>query len=237
MRRDYLVWRSYRFHAVGQFLGAVGLLIVTYYVGRALAGVNTNYIAYFLVGVTFTDLLIVCLRSTQVSLREAQIMGTFETMLMTPLPVWQFMAGCGAYRLVSSWARTAVIILGATTVFGYWHGANVFSSLMILVPAVAVFVSMGLIAGAASIVFKQADHLIAGYVGLSFVCSGTVFPVVLLPGWIQGLTGLLPMAHVLKGIRLALDGAQPGVVASEAIVLAMVAAVLLPLSMLLIHAS
>lgn len=242
LRRDYLIWRSYRIAAFTQFAGVAGMLLISYYIGRALGtshvqGLRTDYIAYFLVGIAFTDLLIACLRASQVSLREAQLSGTLETMLLTPAPIWQLMAGSSVFRLLNALSRLVMVVVAAVVIFGYWRGANVLSSALVLLPAVAVFMGLGLLASAAVIVFKQAEPLVAGYVALSFLCAGTVFPARLLPVWTQPLVGLLPLTHALSGMRTALDGGSPAAVAPEAAFLSVSAIVVVPVAAFVLGAA
>jgi ABC-2 type transport system permease protein len=64
---------------------------------------------------------------------------------------------------------------------------------------------------------------------VSFFVSGVVYPVTVLPRWLQHAGKLLPLTHALAALRGAfLVGATPGDVADSLLALAIFAAVLIP---------
>jgi len=226
LRRDLLVFRSYRLAALTQFAGVGALLVMAFYIGRALGrggavpGLGGDYISYLLVGMAFTDLLIACLRASTTAIRDGQLAGTLEPMLLTPVRLWQLLLGASAFRLLNALGRLLMVALAAVVIFGYWHHANLASAALILVPAVAVFAGTGLVAAAGVLVVKQTEPLLAGYVAVSFLFAGAVFPPGLLPGWVQPVVTVLPLTHALAGMRLAVAGASPAAVAGHAWILA-----------------
>ena len=86
-----------------------------------------------------------------------------------------------------------------------------------------------MLAAAATVVFKRGGSVVTVAVfGMTFI-SGALFPISLLPSWLQPIGQAMPTASALDGLREALYGG--GEVWSEALVLAGWAVVLLPLSL------
>jgi ABC-2 type transport system permease protein len=68
--------------------------------------------------------------------------------------------------------------------------------------------------------------------------SGVYAPVDVLPGWLQALSPLSPMTYVLSGVRAGLlDGAWPGAVGVDLLILAVMGAALIPLGLLIFRSA
>ena len=82
--------------------------------------------------------------------------------------------------------------------------------------------------------YKQADPFTGAVNSAAFLLSGVVYPVAVLPGWLQAGSWALPHTYALEGLRLALlQGASLSQVAPQLSALALFAAGILPLSFLL----
>ena len=234
LRRDWLVWTSYRFAALWQVM-VVAIVVA----GVALAG-NTlvskaadfngskDFASFVLAGLAFTDALFAGLTGPSRAVRDGQTSGTLEPILLTPVRTWEFIIGSSAFQALLAFARTAFFVFAAVVFLGYWHNANVPGVVLVFIPAFATFLGLGLLAAAFTMVVKQGDPVVGGYMALSGLLSGTIIPVALLPGWVQVFSQLLPLTHALRGLRLALDGASYGAIAGPTIVLTAMALVALP---------
>jgi len=71
--------------------------------------------------------------------------------------------------------------------------------------------------------------------GMALV-SGTVFPVAVLPGWLQVVSKLSPLTYALRAARTAiLDGGNTSKVAGQTLILVAIAAVMLPLCLMVLR--
>ena len=214
-RRDWLIWSSYRLAVVWQLGGIVVAIALTYFVGRAVgadhAGLEggTNYIAFVLAGLAFTDAFTTGLTAFPQALREAQLSGTLEPILLTPVRVSSFIVASVVFRFLQSFLRLTIFLAVAVFMFGYWHSADPITVFLVFVPGCLVFAALGLLSAGFVLVFKQGDPVIVGYVAISGILGGTLFPTRLLPGWLQPAAALLPLSHALSGVRLGLAGAGP----------------------------
>jgi ABC-2 type transport system permease protein len=91
--------------------------------------------------------------------------------------------------------------------FGLWHNTNFESAAIILLLGGVTFGALGVLSASFTLVLKQGDPIIPAYAAISVVFGGLLFPVTMLPEWLQPLANLVPLSHALTGMRLALGGA------------------------------
>ena len=234
LRRDWQVWSSYSFAAAWQVMVVVVVVIGVAFAGDSLVAKSaafngsTNFAPFVLGGLAFTDALMSALTGPSRAVRDGQTSGTLEPILLTPIRVWQMIIASSAFQIVLAFCR-ALLVLGAAVVFlGYWHHANVPAVVLVFVPAFFTFLGIGLLASAFTMLVKQGDPVVGGYLALSGILGGTLVPLALLPSWVRGISELLPLTHALEGLRSALDGGSFSSVAGPVGVLSVMAVVALP---------
>ncbi len=236
VRRDWMRRASYRLFVVWQVFGLATFLFVLYFAGGALAalarskGAGDDYIAFLLAGIAFTDLFLTAMQSFSGTVREAQLQGTLEPMLLAPLRVPEFVGGSILFPMAQSLFRTLTAVAVAVFGFGFWHHANPISAAEILVPAILTFAAIGVLSSSFVLAFKQGDPVIGLFGFVSSIVGGTLFPLGLLPGWVQGFAWVLPLTSALSGMRLALAGANPIAVLPQAGSLFLTTLVLVPVA-------
>jgi ABC-2 type transport system permease protein len=238
LRRDWLVWSSYRFAAIWQ-LAALTVVVI----GVAFAGnwivtkaanyhSSANYASFALAGLAFTDALFSGLTGPSRAVRDGQTSGTLEPICLTPTPAWQFIIGSSVFQMLLAFARATFLVFAAVVFLGYWHNADVPAAVLVFAPALMTFLGLGLLASAFTMVVKQGDPVVASYIALSGLLGGTLVPVALLPAWAQSISQLLPLTHALNGLRLALAGGRFAAVSGSIGVLTVMAIILLPAGLL-----
>ena len=236
LRRDFLVWSSYRFAAFWQVLGVVGLATVIYLVGDAV-GERSNviseqdgsYAAFALAGVAFFDVLFRGLGTLSAAVTDHQRAGTLEPVLLPPIKNYELLLSFCLFPYCLSWLRTTVFLAVGFVVLGYWSSANAVSVLAVLVPAQLAFLGLGALSAASVLLLKQGDPIRLAYSIAMLTLGGALFPVEAMPRLLQLLALLLPLTYALSGIREGLDGASPIDVAPQIAVLCALALVLVPL--------
>jgi ABC-2 type transport system permease protein len=239
LRRDLLIWTSYRLSVVWQVLGVFILMGVIYFLGTLL-GENPNlireqsgsYLAFFLSGLAFTDVFYQGMITPPQAIRENQKAGTLEPMLVTPISMISFVFSSSLFKFLTSYVRMAIYLVFGIFVLGFWREMHWATSLLVFVPACLVFLSLGTLSAAFTIVVKQGDPVLLAYGALSAVVGGTLIPIETLPEWLQPLTDLFPLTHALAGIRAGLGGATPAEAMPQILVLVLMAVVLFPVSIL-----
>jgi ABC-2 type transport system permease protein len=235
LRRDFLIWSSYRLAAVWQALGVAILVGVAYFVGTAFGGAGPTagdtraYLAFVLSGIAFTDFFANGIHAVSQSIGDNQKSGTLEPMLLTPVGGLRLAVGSALFKMAIAAARMTIYLALGVLVFGFWRTADAASGLFVFVPATISFVALGILAAAFVVLVKQADPVLLAYAWITGILGGVLFPVAVLPAWVQPLSAVVPLTHALAGMRAALDGAPPSAVRGQATVLTIMAAVLLPL--------
>jgi ABC-type polysaccharide/polyol phosphate export permease len=70
------------------------------------------------------------------------------------------------------------------------------------------------------LIFKQGDPVAAVIGAVSFLCSGTIYPVSALPDWLVTVSRILPLTYAIDGARaVLLDGGSVGALVAPMVVL------------------
>lgn len=204
--------------------------------GRPVSQYGGSYFAFAVVGVAFTSLMGLGLSGVASRIREGQMMGTLELMLLSPNRLGILLLGS------SLWAHAqAVVTLVLYLIVGVLLGmdigrANIPMMLFSLMLSVLAFNALGLLAASVVIVIKQGNP-VSLVIGLTSVLLGGVFyPVSALPGALQALAQLLPLTHALEVMRRSmLQGEGIATLWAPALALVALTAVLLPIGLWACH--
>jgi ABC-2 type transport system permease protein len=235
IKRDALVFKSYRFRFLTQALTAFFSVVLFYYISR-LVNFGTfrtpdQYFAFAVVGLATFEVLVVTLTSIPGRIRQELVAGTFERLVLSPfgavasvisLLVWPFLLACSGGILT---------IAFASIVFGMplrW------STVPFALPAaffgMLAFAPFALLTAALVLIAKQVES------GVGFIATGIAliagffFPPELLPSWIGWASDIQPFSPALSLLRNLLVGTPlPGSLWSVLLKIALFAVVLLPL--------
>lgn len=237
LRRDRLIWQSYRLAVLWQALGVLCFIGLIYFVGSTLGSAagqpgpaGKEYVAFVLGGLAFTDLIMQGLYAMPQALRDYQKSGTLEPILLAPTSALTITLASALFRIVLALGRVVTYLVFGFVVLGLWPELNVVTITLVALAALLSFMALGVLSSAFIIVYKQGDPILVAYGALTALISGIFFPLDVLPGWIQSLSLLLPLSHALAGIRAGLDGAAPTAVGGSIGILLGIAALTLPLS-------
>ena len=235
LRRDFLIWSSYRLAAFWQVAGVFTMIGLIYFTGNAINGRSDliteqggSYVAFIFLGLAFMDVFMQGLAALPRAINDNQRAGTLEPMLLAPVREPQLMASLWLFRFAFSMFRMSLFVAFGFAVLGFWHAANPLAIVAVFVPALITFVAMGGFSAAFMLLVKQGDPVLIAFTAVTAVLGGAVFPVHALPGWVQPLALLVPLTHALSGIREGFDGASVTDVAPQVAVLSAMAAVLTP---------
>jgi ABC-2 type transport system permease protein len=80
-------------------------------------------------------------------------------------------------------------------------------------------------------VIKKGDPVTWIFTSLSWLLGGVIYPITILPDWLQKFSYLLPITHSLEGMRLALlKGLSTNDLLPHILALTLFSVVLLPIS-------
>ena len=208
MERDFRVAWTYRSSFFIQYLlmpfNLIGTRFLADLVGprEALAQYGGDYFAFALIGTALQIAMYPCLTVFRGAVREAQVLGTLEAILMTRTRPASSVAYSGLYQLLQLSVQPIVIIPIVGVVLGAhfaWSGAP--AALAVLLLALVGFAGMGLCSAAFTIAFKQNEPFTVGLVSVSTLLSGVIFPIELLPEPLRWVSLVLPLTHAAEAIR------------------------------------
>jgi ABC-2 type transport system permease protein len=238
--RDLRIAASYRSPFVLEAIEALFAAAVFYYVARFVDSPElrralpqgSSYFAYSLVGFVFFDYLNAALDTFDHSLQEARDGGTLEPLLVTQVSLPVMLVGSALYPFAATTLRIAVYLGWGAALFGFpLHAARWLSVFLVLLATLLAFSGLGIFSAAYLLLFKRGNPGKWFLLGVSSVTGGMLFPVSILPDWLQIVARLNPVMYALDAMRAALlDGSSVAGIARELLILFLFAAALLPAS-------
>jgi ABC-2 type transport system permease protein len=240
IKRDFNKAISYRLSFILQFFG-IFLTIFTFYFLSRLFGSATipylksyggDYFSFVLIGIAFSGYLQVSLRSLSTTIRDAQMTGTLESLLVTQTGIPTIILASSAYSFGFTSFRVIAYLFIGVFFFGVTMSwANIPAAVMILLLTISSFGCIGIISASFVMIFKQGDPISWVLTMGSILLGGIYYPITVLPGWLQKVSFFLPITHSLEGMRLTLlQGYSFDRIVNHVIFLVIFTAVMLPMS-------
>jgi ABC-2 type transport system permease protein len=212
VRKDLLDEMSYRTAFVMQMGGILLSVTLWFLIARFLrpaqAGLpglpGVPYFAYLLVGIAFYHYLGSALSSFATKLRNEQLAGTLEAMLMSPTPVPVIILSSALWEFLMTSLRVAVY-LGLGMAFGLrlrFDGMIAF--VVVLGLTILAFSGIGILSAAFILYLKRGDPINFLISSASALFGGVFFPLQSMPHHLGVVGRFLPITYALDGIRKSL---------------------------------
>ncbi|MEZ6005418.1 MAG: ABC transporter permease [Planctomycetota bacterium] len=211
MRLEMKTDLSYRFKLVmqaGMWVVWAGMVYFMAQVYRQDGGMGAamfhNPMGFLLIGLGAQELSKVCMGQMGRSLRESQLLGTLEPLLVTGRNPLLFVLAPLPWHAGTLLLLMALVFASTHAVLGWQaNPAWIAGGLAALLGCAAVG-SLGLISAAFVLRFKRGDPvgLLVNIFGL--LAAGVYFPRSVLPEWLQAATVWLPHTSGVQAVRAAL---------------------------------
>jgi ABC-2 type transport system permease protein len=242
--RDFRLAVSYKAGFVIEVVGALVNVALFFYMSEffgtalrtELAQYGGDYFSFVIIGIAFTSYLGVGLSGVSGKIRDGQLMGTLELMLISPtrLPVTLLSSALWSHAMATFGVATyvvAALILGVR-----FDAAGLPIAIVTIAIAIVGFNAIGLIAAAVVIVLKQGNPVDWLVRTGSVLLGGVFYPASVLPDALQAIAQLLPITHALEIVRRSLLlGEQLPALGGQLLVLVALTAIYLPLGILACH--
>lgn len=207
MRMDSIEDISYPLSMILTQLGIIVPVFITYFVGELVGSVpevGDDYFTFAVIGMTVSTILGAALSGFGGSLQRAQNRGTFETLLVEPVP-WTFLPfAMNLWRIVLGvWGGALIFVVGMLLGADYTlDGIPEFLVLLVL----GIFASMGIgvLSASLMVLAKRGQPVLTLYSMASSLLAGAVFSVDQLPSFLQTLSWLIPHTYVINSARAVL---------------------------------
>jgi ABC-2 type transport system permease protein len=245
LRRDFLTaltYRAYLFSDLANLFLQAGLF---YFVGRLVDPAEmprydsstTTYLEFVAIGLVLTAFVQLLTFRVGYAIRQEQLYGTLESLLMTPTAYSTVLVGSIAYDLAYLPLRTALFLLVLIATGGIDLAPEGLVPAAVIVLLFVPFAwGLGAVAAAATIVFRRGTGGVGFATTVLAIVSGAYFPLSVLPDRVAGVAELNPIALALEGTRSALlGGASWASVADRALPLAVASLAALALGVMAFH--
>jgi len=243
LKRDISQGLSYRLNFLMQF-GGIFLSVAMFYFlsqlfGNALAPqldkYGGDYFSFVLIGIAFSSYMSLSLSNFAESIREGQMMGTLEIMLLSPTRLSNILLSSSLWPYLMTTLRVLIYLFFGALIFGFnLNQANFLTALVVLVLSITSFSGIGILSAAFVLVFKKGDPVAWVMSGISSLLAGVYYPISVLPDWLEVFSHFLPLTYALDAMRLAmLKGSSLFDVRFDILVLLGFTVVLTPLAFLL----
>ncbi len=217
MRVAWLSAISYRLATVISFVGLVASVVPIFFISKAVQTVAAesirleggDYFGFVIVGLASVYVISAAVGAIPGALGGSIGSGTFESLTVTRTPLPLILLGMAGYPMIQSLLRAALLLVGASLL-----GVKVAWSML---PVVALIVALliiaygaiGLFAAALVLVFRTSGPLGTIVVAGSGLLGGVYYSTAVIPGWIQALSGIVPLTYGLRATRILLLAGAP----------------------------
>jgi ABC-2 type transport system permease protein len=213
LKRDLSLNLSYRFSFLMQFVGIFISIALFYFLSQLfgtalipqLEPYGGDYFSFVLIGLAFSGYVGLSLSSFAQSIREGQMMGTLEIILLSPTQLSAILFSSSLWSYLLTTVRVVVYLAAGALVFGVsLSQANFVTAIVVLVLSIASFSSIGILSAALVLLVKKGDPVAWALGSVSSLLAGVYYPIAVLPDWLEPISRLLPLTYALDAMRLAM---------------------------------
>jgi ABC-2 type transport system permease protein len=225
---------------VASVVNILGVFFLSRAFGAAGAGLISeyggDYFAFAIVGIAFTNFMALGLGDIGSRVREGQMMGTLELMLLSPNRLGVLLLSSSLWSHVVSFVTLGLYFLIGSLLGVHLGQANVPMAVLSLTLAIISFNALGLLAASFVIVLKQGNPVTWLIGTASILLSGVFYPTSVLPDWLREVGQLLPLTQALELMRRSiLNGEGLATLWGPFLALLVLTVVLLPAGLFACH--
>jgi len=241
--RDWQLELSYRMQFFLRILSILIVVTTLFFISKIFTGFTDprfaqwrDPLAAWLTGLAVLNYFMTGFSSLANAIRQEQVQGTLESVLMTPISVPTVIVASSAWDFVQATLFSFMYLFFGWLFFGVHYRGSFLLALVFLLLTTTVLACLGILSASFAMVFKRGDPF-GVFLGTgSALFSGVFFPTQLIRDYagqgVAGISRVLPPTYGLDGIRRVLiDGAGLSEVHDPLLTLLVFLAVLLPLSL------
>ncbi|MGB1252002.1 MAG: ABC transporter permease [Candidatus Promineifilaceae bacterium] len=240
--RELYTELSYRTAFLLNFTGVIvstlSFFFISQLIGQSetagLAEYGGDYFSFVIIGIALASYFTLGLGSFATGLRNAQVTGTLEAMLMTPAPLSAVVVGSALWSYVYETVRVSIYLLLGLLLGVRFQIGNPLAVLLILLLTIGSGASIGIFAASIIMIIKRGNPITTFVGSITTLAGGVWYPIDILPEWLQTLSAVIPLTYALNAMRsVLLLGAGWSELWSDLLALFLFFVVLFPLSLLM----
>jgi ABC-2 type transport system permease protein len=241
--RDFRLAVSYRMQFFLRILSILIVVTTFFFISKIFVGFTDPRFAQWrdplptwLIGLAVLNYFMTGFSSLANAIRQEQMQGTLESVLLTPINVPTVIAASSAWDFVQATFFSFLYLFFGWLFFNVHYKGNFLLALLFLVLTTSVLACLGILSASFAMVFKRGDPF-AIFLGTgSALFSGVFFPIQLLQQYagplLSNVSRIFPATYGINGTRAVLiEGLGLREVREPLITLLIFLAVLLPLSL------
>jgi ABC-2 type transport system permease protein len=240
--RDWRLELSYRMQFVLRVVSILIVVTTLFFISKIFTGFAdprfsqwSDPLAAWLTGLAVLNYFMTGFSSLANAIRQEQVQGTLESVLMTPINVPTVIVASSAWDFVQATFFSSLYLIFGWLFFSVHYQGNFLLALAFLLLTTLVLSCLGILSASFAMVFKRGDPFGILLGAGSALFSGVFFPTQLIgqyAGRVAGISRILPPTYGLDGIRRVLiEGQGFTQVREPLIALLLFLLVLLPLSL------
>lgn len=243
LKRDFYIQTSYKlsflWQIVGIFTYATTFFFISKLFGKSaipyLESYGGDYFSFVLIGIAFSGYMSTSLHSFSGALRNEQVNGTIESVLVSPTSLATILVGSSLWNFCITTLEVLVYLITGVFIFDLkLHNSNIPGAIIIVLLTIISFSSVGIMASSFVLIFKRGDPITWAITTFSELFGGVYFPTTLIPSYLQWITYLLPITYSLNALRHALlQGWSTSRLLFDIWILILFSAITLPLASLM----
>jgi ABC-2 type transport system permease protein len=242
IRRDAVLFVSYRSQLVAQFLGPLFTITLFYYISRLLTAKTIHspggYFGFVIVGLVIVQILTISLGVMPVTVRQELVSGTIERFLVSAHGPVNGILGTMLFPRINAIFSGVLLLTLAAVIFGLPVASTAVLAIPVALLGVVAFMPFAFFLVSLVMAFKQASSATQFIVAGIAIVGGLYFPVTVLPGWISWTAEVQPFTPATDLLRhLLINTALVHPAGVELLKLVGFIIVLLPFGVMLLRAS
>jgi ABC-2 type transport system permease protein len=212
LRRDLRIELTYRLSFFFQIANVFFTVIFFAFLSRLMGAsakpylhpYGGTYLSFVFLGIAFNCYMFNGLMCFGDHLRKAQLAGTLEAVLMTPVSLPVFVLSSGLWGHVETSLRALAYVIAGVLMGMDLSSANIPGAFLVLILGVLAFDALGILGAAVVMLTQRELPFVGAFSTATALLTGVFFPVELLPSQVKWVAKLIPSTYALEGLRLAL---------------------------------
>jgi ABC-2 type transport system permease protein len=205
MRRDAILFMTYRTQLVAQFLGPLFTITLFYYISRLVTARTIHspggYFGFVIVGLVIVQILTISLGIMPVTVRQELVSGTIERFLVSAHGPVNGILGTMLFPLINAMLTGVLTLALAALVFGLPLASTAALALPVSLLGMLAFMPFAFFLVSLVMAFKQAASATQFIIAGLAIVGGLYFPISVLPDWIRWASEVQPFTPATDLLR------------------------------------
>ncbi len=205
VRRDAVLFMTYRTQLVAQFLGPLFTITLFYYISHLVTARTIHspggYFGFVIVGLVIVQILTISLGIMPVSVRQELVSGTIERFLVSAHGPVNGIVGTMLFPLINALFAGVLTLVLAALVFGLPVASTAVLAIPVSLLGMLAFMPFAFFLVSLVMAFKQAASATQFIIAGLAIVGGLYFPVSVLPEWIRWASEVQPFTPATDLLR------------------------------------